>query len=91
MEKKPLWKICKYYILILYSLISFLKSIYGNKFVAILGAMGQPGNTVKILTDKGTQLGVYKVLDSITGQVLKSIKNVKGNAVYDLYLFDKKL
>jgi hypothetical protein len=71
--------------------LSFLKSIYGNKFVAILGAMGQPGNTVKILTDKGTQLGVYKVLDSITGQVLKSIKNVKGNAVYDLYVFDKKL
>jgi hypothetical protein len=71
--------------------LSFLKSIYGNKFVAILGAMGQPGNTVKILTDKGTQLGVYKVLDSITGQVLKSIKNVKGNAIYDLYLFDKKL
>lgn len=71
--------------------LSFLKSIYGNKFVAVLGAMGQPGNTVKILTDKGTQLGVYKVLDSITGQVLKSIKNVKGNSVYDLYLFDKKL
>lgn len=71
--------------------LSFLKSIYGNKFVAILGALGQPGNTVKIITEKGTQLGVYKVLDSITGQVLKSIKNVKGNAVYDLYLFDKKI
>jgi hypothetical protein len=71
--------------------LSFLKSIYGNKYVAILGALGQPGNTVKILTDKGTQLGVYKVLDSITGQVLKSIKNVKGNSVYDLYLFDKKM
>jgi hypothetical protein len=71
--------------------ISFLKSIYGNKYVAILGAMGQPGNTVKILTDKGINLGVYKVLDSISGDVLKSIKNVKGNSVYDLYLFDKKL
>lgn len=71
--------------------LSFLKSIYGNKYVAILGALGQPGNTVKIITDKGTQLGVYKVLDSITGQVLKSIKNVKGNAIYDLYIFDKKL
>jgi hypothetical protein len=43
--------------------ISFLKSIYGNKYVAVLGALGQPGNTVKILTDKGTNLGVYKVLD----------------------------
>lgn len=71
--------------------ISFLKSIYGNKYLAILGALGQPGNTVKIMTDKGTNLGVYKVLDSITGDVLKSIKNVKGNSTYDLYLFEKKL
>jgi hypothetical protein len=71
--------------------LSFCKSIYGNKYVAILGALGQPGNTVKIMTDKNTQVGVYKVLDSITGQVLKSIKNVKGNSIYDLYLFDKKI
>ena len=44
--------------------LSFLKSIYGNKYISILGAMGQPGNTVKVLTDKGTNLGVYKVLAS---------------------------
>jgi hypothetical protein len=71
--------------------ISFLKSIYGNKYIAILGALGQPGNTVKVFQDDGTQLGVYKVLDSITGEVLKSIKNVKGNAIFELYLFDKKI
>lgn len=71
--------------------MSFLKSIYGNKYIAVLGALGQPGNTVKVLTDKGINIGVYKVLDSITGNVLKSIKNVKGNSVYDLYLFDKKV
>jgi hypothetical protein len=71
--------------------ISFLKSIYGNKYIAVLGALGQPGNTVKVLTDKGTQLGVYKVLDSVTGDVLKSIKRVKGNVLYDLYIFDKKV
>jgi hypothetical protein len=71
--------------------ISFCKSIYGNKYVAILGALGQPGNTIKILTDKGNQLGVYKVLDSTTGQVLKNIKTVKGNSIYDLYIFDKKI
>jgi hypothetical protein len=56
-----------------------------------MGALGQPGNTVKVNTDKGSQLGVFKVLDSITGQVLKNIKNVKGNTIYDLYLFDKKI
>ena len=71
--------------------MSFLKSINGNKYIAVMGALGQPGNTVKVKNDKGTQLGVYKVLDSITGQVLKSIKNVKGNVLYDLYLFDKKI
>jgi hypothetical protein len=71
--------------------LSFLKSVYGTKYVAILGALGQPGNTVKVTTDKNQNLGVFKVLDSITGKVLKSIKNVKGNSVYDLYLFDKKV
>lgn len=71
--------------------ISFLRSIFGNKFIAVLGAMGQPGNTVKVFSDDGTQVGVFKVLDSITGDVLKSIKNVKGNSKYQLYLFDKKI
>lgn len=71
--------------------LSFLKSVYGNKYIAVLGALGQSGNTVRVLTDKQNNLGVFKVLDSITGDVLKSIKNVKGNSVYDLYLWDKKL
>ena len=71
--------------------ISFLRSIYGNKYIAVLGALGQPGNTVKVFTDQGTQVGVFKVMDSITGQVLKSIKNVKGNNLYELYLFEKKI
>ena len=71
--------------------ISFLKSIYGNTYIAVLGAMGSPGNTVRVLTDKQKNLGIFKVMDSITGDVLKSIKNIKGNAIYDLYLWDKKL
>lgn len=71
--------------------ISFLKSIYGNTYIAILGALGSPGNTVKVLTELGKNLGVFKVLDSTSGNVLKNIKKVKGNSVYDLYLFDKKI
>lgn len=71
--------------------VSFLKSIYGNKYIAILNALGNSGNTVKVLDEKGVNIGVFKVLDSVTGQILKSIKSVKGNAIYDLYLFDKKL
>jgi len=71
--------------------LSFLKSVYGNVYIALLGAMGQPGNTVKIITDKGKNIGVFKVMDSTTGEILKSIKRVKGNAIYDLYIFDKKI
>jgi len=71
--------------------ISFLKSVYGNQYVAILGAMGEPGNTCKVITDKGKTLGVFKVLDSTTGKILTSIKKVKGNVIYDLFIFDKKI
>ena len=71
--------------------VSFLKSIYGSKYVAILGAMGKPGNTVKLLNEKGINLGVFKVLDSISGSALKRIKNIKGNSVYDVFIFDKKV
>ena len=71
--------------------ISFLKGIYGNNYIAILGALGEPGNTVKVLDELGKNLGVFKVLDSTTGNVIKSIKKVKGNSIYDLYLFNKKI
>lgn len=71
--------------------ISFCRSVYGSKYIAILGALGQPGNTVKILDKNKKNVGVFKVLDSITGKVLKNIKSVKGNKVYDLYLFEEKL
>ena len=49
--------------------ISFLKSIYGNTYIAVLGALGQPGNTVRVLTDKQNNLGIFKVMDSVTGKV----------------------
>lgn len=71
--------------------ISFLKSVYGNVYFVILGAMGKPGNTVKLVDEKGKSLGVFKVLDSIAGSDLKTIKGVKGNKMFDVYIFDKKV
>lgn len=71
--------------------ISFLKSIYGNKYIALLGAMGKPGNTTKLINEKGINLGVFKVMDSVSGSVLKRIRNVKGNSLFDVYIFDKKI
>lgn len=71
--------------------ISFCKSIYGTKYIAILGAIGNSGNTVKVFDENKKQIGVFKILDSTTGQVIKNIKSVKGNKIYDLYLFENKL
>jgi hypothetical protein len=71
--------------------ITFLKSVYGNKYIAILGAIGEPNKTVRVVNERGTTIGVFKTLDSINGDSLKKIKKVKGNTTYDLYIFDKKL
>jgi hypothetical protein len=71
--------------------ITFLKAIFGDTYYAVLGALGRPGNTVKITDEKDKNLGTFKILDSIGGDVLKNIKKVKGNSVFDLYIFDKKL
>ena len=71
--------------------ISFLKSVYGNQYVVILGAMGRPGNTAKLIDEKGKNLGVFKTLDSISGDDLRKIKGVKGNKMFDVYIFDKKI
>lgn len=72
--------------------ISFLKSIYGNKYVAMLGAIGKPGNTIKLMNSENNQtVGTYRVLDSVAGSALKKIKRIKGNTEYELYIFDKKV
>lgn len=72
--------------------ITFMKSINNNDRIAIMGAMGKPNNIVHI-KEKGTnrEIGTYKVLDSITGKMLKNIKNMKSDSIFKLYIFDKKL
>lgn len=70
--------------------LTFLKSQFGNKYIAVLGAVGKPNNLVKVMV-KNRTVGVYKVMDSIGGDVLKKIKRIKGNTIYDLYIFDKKV
>lgn len=72
--------------------ISFLKSLYGKDYIAILGAIGKPGNVIKLINkDTNKSEGTYKVIDSTTGDVLQKVKNVKGNKIYDLWIFDKKI
>jgi hypothetical protein len=71
--------------------LTFLKTIYGEKYICVMDALGKPGNHVKVLDGKNKSLGVYKVLDCIDGKTLKMIKKVKGNTIFDLHFFDKKI
>lgn len=71
--------------------ITFMKSVIGGKHIAVLNALGEPGNTVKVLDMKGYSVGVFKVLDSVTGDVFAKIKKVKTNSIFDLYIFEKKV
>lgn len=71
--------------------VSFLKPTYGNDNIAILGALGETGNKVKVTLKGGRLLGNYIVLDATTGDVLEKLKKVKGPTVFKLYMFDKKV
>ena len=58
------------------SRVTFCKGLYGAHYLAILGAVGQSGDTVKIKDNEGRLIGIYKILDSATGEMLKKVKNI---------------
>ena len=72
--------------------ISFLKNTQNGKYVAIIGALGQKGNVVK-LTSRGKYLGMFKVLKSCMGDHLGKphLRNIEGNKLFNLMVFVKKV
>ena len=70
--------------------ITFLKSIYGENYIAILGPEGEKGNQVNV-----ENVGQFKVLQTITGKDLKKVAEdssiVKGNKIFKLYTFMRKV
>lgn len=70
--------------------ITFLKSIYGENYIAILGTEGEKGNQVSV-----ENVGQFKVLQTITGKDLKKVAEdpsiVKGNKIFKLYTFMRKV
>lgn len=70
--------------------LSFLKTIFTNEYIAVLGALGEKNKTVKVYEGKKL-LGSYKTIESFTGDELKKNKNIKGMTEFDLYTFVKKI
>jgi hypothetical protein len=69
--------------------ITFLKSVFGNEYIAVAGALGTPGRTVKLFEDKKL-LGSYKTIFSSFASELTYKKNIKGQVEFQLYNFISK-
>lgn len=78
--------------------ITFLKSVIGNDFIAILNALGTPGKTVKLYDNKKL-LGTYMSLKTIPEMdnknnvfvQLSNLKILNGRKDFKLYNFIKKI
>lgn len=76
--------------------VTFLKSVYKDIRICVLGALGKAGNVVNVRVMLGENskmskiLGTYKVLDSISGKDFKRIKKLKGDSLFKLYFFHEK-
>ena len=69
--------------------VSILKTILGDEYIALLGAIGTIGRTIKIW-DGQKIVGNYKVVDAFTGKDFPKKKNIKGKTIFKTYIYDGK-
>lgn len=74
-----------------YIRMSFLKRVESNERIAVLGALGKPGNRVRVYAG-GNYLGIYDVERSVMGTLLgnSTLQNISGYNIFDLYIFLQK-
>jgi len=70
--------------------ISFMKTVFNNEWLVIIGAIGAEAKSVKVFEEKKL-LGTYKTVKAVRGKELLKTKNVKGQQEFDVYSFIKKL
>jgi len=71
-----------------YIRLTFLKKVGSILRIAILGALGKPGNRVKVYSNE-KYLGIYEVERSVMGNTLgtPTLQNVSGYNIFGLYIF----
>lgn len=70
--------------------LTFMKSVFGNEYMVIFGALGTPGRTVKVF-EGGKIVGSYKTIQSFLASELSYKKKIGGQSQFNMYLFTKKL
>jgi hypothetical protein len=69
---------------------SLLKSVFGNKFIMVVGAAGTLNRQIKVYDGKKL-LGNYKCIASFLGEDLPKNKILNNKSVFDLYVFNRKI
>jgi hypothetical protein len=69
---------------------SVMKSMFGNKYLVIVGAVGTLNRQVKIYENKKL-LGNYRCIKSFLGSDLDKNKIIDNQSIFDLYVFNRKL
>jgi hypothetical protein len=69
---------------------SVMKSMFGNKYLVIVGAVGTLNRQVKIYENKKL-LGNYRCIKSFLGSDLDKNKIIDNQNIFDLYVFNRKL
>lgn len=70
--------------------LTFMKSVFGNEYMVIFGALGTPGRTVKLF-ENGKIIGSYKTIQSFVASELSYKKKIAGQSEFKLYTFVKKM
>lgn len=69
---------------------SVMKSMFGNNYLIIVGAIGTVNRQVKIYENKKL-IGNYRCIKSFLGSDLGKNRTVDGRYEFDLYVFNRKL
>lgn len=69
---------------------SVMRSMFGNQYLVIVGAIGTINRQVKVYDGKKL-LGNYRCIKSFLGTGLDQNKLVDNRSIFDLYVFNKKL
>lgn len=69
---------------------SVMRSMFGNKYLVIVGAIGTINRQVKVYDGKNL-LGNYKTIKSFLGSELNNNKIIDNQSTFDLYVFNRKL
>ena len=69
---------------------SVMKSMFGNKYLVIVGAIGTINKQVKVYDGKKL-IGNYRAIKSFLGSDLNRHKIVDNKSIFDLYVFNRKL